>query len=815
MYHREWPVLVLTPSSARYHWENEFQHWLGKTSPVNTQKQERVKLGGESDDEEEDDAVVDESNCMPLLDDSQIHVLISGKDAVIPHFGTKVVICSYSLAPALVSSGKLYPGLFQAALVDESHMLKNIKSKRTKNLIPVLHATKRCVLLSGTPALAKPTELWPQLKILSTERTGWWDNEEDFLEKYAKTSSTVRRAELHAMLTGTVMIRRLKNTILKSLPKKIRSKAVVDVSSPAMRKEFHNCMVVLREGRGQLGKLARQHSAFEKIENGPMNGNDANMQEAARASIQAEADRRYREGLRAIDYSLSTYTTRLSNSEIEDWKARQVADLRREVQVWRDERVREFEELEAPTESDGTVTRKSVLNRMYSLSGEAKLPLIAGLIKKWLADPAKGKLCVFAHHIFMLDEIVKRAGLSNDTGSQSGYMRIDGSTSPRDRQAQIKKFQTDPAVRVAVLGITAAGVAVTLTAASTVWFAELFWTPALMIQAEDRCHRIGQNSRVNCLYLVATGTLDELLWKLLEKKFQDLGEFVEGQEKQKIVVHRTYSGTKELNSMFDNEAAEDSEDIVSEGGSDDDDGQKLLELEDDLQGDIALLGREELTMMKTEEDDEGIDDKFLESAVQPEQGAGSTIEEPIALSDDDDDVPSPDAKPDAAVSGDKVKDPESSEKQKEAQNTNGRKRQAEQEPTGTLDLGKPLENTRGYTITFEGTSFGIQMFMYHGRPVVGRRVDLKYDWPGAGDVLVAVNGNRLPMIDDMNQIIHYMRTCLSQGKCDVLFVEVPALKKEIARINERDRKREEKRRAASAKMASAGVGDVIDLLDDD
>jgi SWI/SNF-related matrix-associated actin-dependent regulator of chromatin subfamily A-like protein 1 len=60
------------------------------------------------------------------------------------------------------------------------------------------------------------------------------------------------------------------------------------------------------------------------------------------------------------------------------------------------------------------------------------------------------------------------------------------------RQDQITAFQTDPSVRVALLGITAAGVAVTLTAASTVWFAELFWTPAIMIQAEDRCHRIGQ-----------------------------------------------------------------------------------------------------------------------------------------------------------------------------------------------------------------------------------------------------------------------------------------------------------------------------------
>lgn len=95
---------------------------------------------------------------------------------------------------------------------------------------------------------------------------------------------------------------------------------------------------------------------------------------------------------------------------------------------------------------------------------------------------------------------------------------------------------------MALLSLTAANVGLTLHSASLVLFAELFWNPGHLLQAEDRVHRIGQQHEVEVRYLLAQDTLDDRIWPMLQKKLVVLDmvglnkkEELEVGERQKFV----------------------------------------------------------------------------------------------------------------------------------------------------------------------------------------------------------------------------------------------------------------------------------------
>ena len=121
---------------------------------------------------------------------------------------------------------------------------------------------------------------------------------------------------------------------------------------------------------------------------------------------------------------------------------------------------------------------------------------------------------MFGHHANILDGVEDLL-----TELKIGYIRIDGKVKSSDRQDRVKQFQTDSRIRVAVLSITACSSGLTLTKATTVIFAELYYTPAIMIQAEDRAHRIGQKNQVNIVYLYGCATIDEIFYPRMREKY--------------------------------------------------------------------------------------------------------------------------------------------------------------------------------------------------------------------------------------------------------------------------------------------------------
>ena len=91
----------------------------------------------------------------------------------------------------------------------------------------------------------------------------------------------------------------------------------------------------------------------------------------------------------------------------------------------------------------------------------------------------------------------------------------------------VDQFQNGE-VQVAVLSMLAAGTGITLTSASVVLFAELYFVPGVVLQCEDRVHRIGQENACDIRYIIAKGSLDEYIWKMLHYKLATLDTALDG-----------------------------------------------------------------------------------------------------------------------------------------------------------------------------------------------------------------------------------------------------------------------------------------------
>jgi SWI/SNF-related matrix-associated actin-dependent regulator 1 of chromatin subfamily A len=193
VYQSDWPVIVVCPSGLRYNWKEEILKW------------------------------------MPDVHSSEIHLLATSKECIMNR--CKFYIMSFDAA-VKISDQFLERGV-GVAIVDEAHYLKGLDSQRSRSLVPVISRIKRVLLLSGTPILSRPVEIFNLMRMV---RPDIMVDFQDYAQRYCAPTKNryckgqidfngaANTDELNYILDRKIVLRRLKKEVLKDLPDKIRQK---------------------------------------------------------------------------------------------------------------------------------------------------------------------------------------------------------------------------------------------------------------------------------------------------------------------------------------------------------------------------------------------------------------------------------------------------------------------------------------------------------------------------------------------------------------------------------------------------------------
>ena len=172
-------VLIVCPKTPMLNWRNELKTWL--------------------------------------IEDREIIICNSKIDV---KNDNKIYIINYDIL-AKVNIDKV-----DVLIADEVHYAKNKTAQRSKTFYKI--KTNRKIYLSGTPIMNRPSEIYHIIKSLDKDVFGtqfeFWKRYCDLKEtKWGKDySGASNLEELNYKLRSSVMIRRMKDEVLKDMPDKIR-----------------------------------------------------------------------------------------------------------------------------------------------------------------------------------------------------------------------------------------------------------------------------------------------------------------------------------------------------------------------------------------------------------------------------------------------------------------------------------------------------------------------------------------------------------------------------------------------------------------
>jgi SWI/SNF-related matrix-associated actin-dependent regulator 1 of chromatin subfamily A len=345
-----------------------------------------------------------------------------------------VLILNYDLLRAREAQLRNYR--FRCMIVDEAHALKEptpLVTHRAAVATRLAESIRRVALLTGTPMLNAPEELWRQLHIVDPQG---WPSYPEFRSTYclpppgepddekpmdeASGPRIYNEDDLRVRL-DVVMLRRTKTELLKQLPPKRRVAVPVEL-----------------EGTDRAEYMSAEKSV--------------------------------------VDWLVGLGAASLAESA-----ARAEALVR--------------------------------LTMLRHIAARGKLrKAVPTFLAQWVRHRGREPLLIFAFHQDVIAGIVR---ICRRLAVPTSW--IYGRQTAPKRAEHVLAFQSGRA-QILVAPLRCGGLGLNLQRSANVLILERLWTPSLMDQAEDRCHRLGQSREVVVHYLDAKRTVDEHVAAVSERK---------------------------------------------------------------------------------------------------------------------------------------------------------------------------------------------------------------------------------------------------------------------------------------------------------
>ena len=121
-----------------------------------------------------------------------------------------------------------------------------------------------------------------------------------------------------------------------------------------------------------------------------------------------------------------------------------------------------------------------------------------------------------------------------DKNNITSYV-IDGSVLSKKRMELVEKFNSDK-TNCFLITLKSGGTGLNLTSADIVIHLDIWWNPQAESQATDRAHRIGQKNVVEVIKLITTGTIEEKILELQNKKKLLSDKVIEGETRNQNMI---------------------------------------------------------------------------------------------------------------------------------------------------------------------------------------------------------------------------------------------------------------------------------------